>query len=200
LSDDTVLQVPDFQKEFVLVTDDSEFAISAVLNQRVGLDLAPNAYYSHLLSTTERVYSNYEKECLAVLFGCDKCRSYLEHKEFELHCDNLALCWLLKRVKEIGRLGRWVLRLTLFKFRVKHSRGVDKVVADALSRIFEGKAEKRPEVTCAVLLESLPLVYSSLPRYQADDPFCKAMRAKILTDPLLQRRSLWSKRTYFVIS
>ena len=200
MSDDTVLQVPDFQKEFVLVTDDSEFAISAVLNQRVGLDLAPNAYYSHLLSTTERVYSNYEKEWLAVLFGCDKCRSYLEHKEFELHCDNLALCWLLKRVKEIGRLGRWVLRLTLFKFRVKHSRGVDKVVANALSRIFEGKAEKRPEVTCAVLLESLPLVYSSLPRCQADDPFCKAMRAKILTDPPLQRRSLWSKRTYFVIS
>jgi len=106
LSKAPVLQVPDFDKEFVLVTDASDYAVSAALNQRVGQDLAPYSHYSRLLSATERNYSTYEKECLAVLFGCEKCRSYLEHKEFELHCDNLALCWLLKRVKEIGRLGR----------------------------------------------------------------------------------------------
>jgi len=101
----------------VLVTDASDYAISAVLNQRVGQDLAPISYYSRLLSAAERNYSTYEKECLAVLFGYEKCRNYLEHKEFELHCDNLALCWLFKRVKDIGRLGRWVLRLAPFKFR-----------------------------------------------------------------------------------
>ena len=68
-------------------------------------------------------------------FGCDKCRVFLEHKEFELHCDNLALCWLLKKVKDVGRLGCWILRLAPFKFRVRHTRGVDNVVADALSRM-----------------------------------------------------------------
>jgi len=36
LSEAPVLQVPDFEKEFVLVTDASDLAISAVLNQRVG--------------------------------------------------------------------------------------------------------------------------------------------------------------------
>jgi hypothetical protein len=71
LSEVPVLQVPDFLKEFVLVMDASDYAIFAVLNQRVGLDLAPIAYCSRLLSTTERVYSSYEKECLAVLFGCE---------------------------------------------------------------------------------------------------------------------------------
>ena len=25
-------------------------------------------------------------------------------------CDNLALCWLLKRFKDVGRLGRWILQ------------------------------------------------------------------------------------------
>jgi len=100
------LQVPDFGKEFILATDASDLAISAVLNQRVGQDLAPVAYYSRLLTPVEWNYSTYEKECLAVLFGCEKCRSYLEHKEFELHCDNLSLWWLLKRAKEIGRLSR----------------------------------------------------------------------------------------------
>jgi len=90
------------------------------------------------LSPTERGYSTYEKECLGVIFGCEKCRAYLEHKEFEVQCDNLALCWLLKRVKDVGRLGRWILRLSSFKFKVTHTRGTDNVVADALSRMFEG--------------------------------------------------------------
>ena len=80
-----------------------------------------------------------------------KCRSYLEHKEFELQCDNLALCWLLKRVKDIGRLGRWILRLTSFKFRVKHTRDRDNVVAVALSRMLEGTAVEIPEASCAAL-------------------------------------------------
>jgi len=75
-----------------------------------------------------------------------------------------------------------MVRLARFMFRVKHSRGVE-LVAEALSSIFERRAEKGPEVTCAALLEFLPLVYP-LPRCQADDPFCKAMRAKILNEPL----------------
>ena len=102
LSQAPVLQVPDFTKEFVLVTDASNLAISAVLNQRVGESLAPISFYSRLLSPAERNYMIYEKECLAILFGCERCRPYLEHTEFELHCDNLSLCWLLKRVKRSG--------------------------------------------------------------------------------------------------
>jgi hypothetical protein len=120
LSSAPVLQIPDFGKEFVLATDASERAISTVLQQRVENDLAPISYYSRVLSPAERQYSVYEKECLAVLFGCEKARSYLEHKEFELCCDNLALCWLLKRGKDVGR---WVLRLSPFKFSHPYSRG-----------------------------------------------------------------------------
>jgi len=41
-----VLQVPDFSKEFVLATDASDVAVSAVLQQRVDGSLAPIAYYS----------------------------------------------------------------------------------------------------------------------------------------------------------
>lgn len=42
----SVLQIPIFNKEFVLETDASDLAIS---------------YYSHLLMLTERKYSTYEK-------------------------------------------------------------------------------------------------------------------------------------------
>lgn len=86
-----MLQIPDFSKEFALVTDASDVAVSAVLHQRVDRHLAPISYYSQLLTPAEQKYSTYEKECLALLFGCEKCRSDLEHKGFELHCDDLSL-------------------------------------------------------------------------------------------------------------
>ena len=127
LSHAPVLQITDFEAELILVTDASDRTISAVLNQRVDGNLAPIAYYSRHLTPAEINYTTYE-ECLAILFGCERCRSYLEHKEFELNCDNLALCWLLRKTKEIGRLGRWVLRLAPSKFRVKHTKGSENVV------------------------------------------------------------------------
>ena len=116
LSEEPLLQIPDFSKELVLVTDASDLAISAVLHQRVDGELTPVSYYSRLLTPAERKYSAYERECLAIVFGREKCRVYLEHKEFELHCDNLALSWLLRRAKDMGRLGRWVLRLAPLSF------------------------------------------------------------------------------------
>jgi hypothetical protein len=173
------LQLPDFEKEFVLVTDASDLAVAAVLHQRVEESLAPIAYYSRLLTGPERKYSTYKKECLAVLFGCEKCRGYLEHKEFELHCDNLALCWLIKRVNDVGRIGRWIVRLAPYKFKVKHVRGVDNVVAYALSRASKGEEGENPEVKCMGLLQSLPLMYYSLEEHQKGDSMCKELYGKI---------------------
>jgi len=101
-----VLQNPDFSKDFVLVTDANDLAVSTVLHQRVDGELAPISYYSSLLNAAERKYSTYEKECLAVIFCSEKCRTYLLHKDFDLHCENLPFCWLLKWDKDVGRPGR----------------------------------------------------------------------------------------------
>jgi hypothetical protein len=49
-----VLQVPDFEKDFVLVIDASDTAVSAVFKQKVNGQLAPVAYYSKLLGPAER--------------------------------------------------------------------------------------------------------------------------------------------------
>ena len=93
-----------------------------------------------------------------------------------------SLCWLLKRVKEVGRIGRWVLRLAPFKFRVVHTRGSDNLVADALSRVFEGHVQEGPEAICGAILDSLPLVYSSLEEHQMNDVWCKDMKQRVITD------------------
>jgi hypothetical protein len=83
----------------VLVCDSSDVVISAVLNQGREKGLARIAFASRLLTTAERKYSIHEKECLAVVWGCQKFRVYLEHEEFTLHTDNQALSWLLKHAK-----------------------------------------------------------------------------------------------------
>jgi hypothetical protein len=107
---------------------------------------------------------------------------YLEHKEFELHCDNLALCWLLRRTKDIGRFGRWILRLAAFKFQVRHTRGVENV-ADALSRMFEWDCGGNVEGQCVTLIQLLPLVYSSLEEHHKEDTWCNQILDQIRADP-----------------
>jgi hypothetical protein len=91
------------------------------------------------------------------------------------------LCSLLKRVKEIGRLGRWIIRLAKFKFKVVHNKGSD-VLANALSRVFEGTVHHSPQMLCIGVLESLPVVYSSLEEHQLQDPYCQDVRQNIASN------------------
>ena len=56
---------------------------------------------------------------------------------------------------------------------------MDNVVADALSRMFEGESSENPEIMCATMLGSLPLIYSSLQEHQGNDTFCNDLRGKV---------------------
>jgi hypothetical protein len=136
-----VLQIPDFSKEFTLVCDTSDVAMSAVLHQNRGEDLAPIAYSIRLLSPAESKYSIFVKECLAVVYGSEKYRSYVEHKKFRLITGNQALAWLLRHAKELGRIGRWVFRLAPFKFKVGLISDKANVVADCLTRQYENLSQ-----------------------------------------------------------
>jgi hypothetical protein len=95
----SVLQVPDFSKEFVLACDSSDVANSALLNQQQENRLAPIAFASRLLTAAERKYFIHEKEYLAAVWGCESFHVTLEHKEFTLHTDNQVLSWLLNHIK-----------------------------------------------------------------------------------------------------
>ena len=189
ISTPPVLQVPDFSKEFVLVCDASEVAISAVLNQRSEKGLAPVAFASRLLSPAERKYDIHEKECLAVVWGCERFRVYLEHKEFTLYTDNQALSWLLKHVKELGRLGRWILRLAHFKFKVVHISGNSNVVADCLTRQFEDLPSDRQ--FSGLVLQYLPAAFQSIHEHQKKDPYCRKLYEEVQRqDPAARNFSL----------
>jgi hypothetical protein len=176
ISTPPVLQAADFSKEFVLVCDASDVAVSAVLNQRQEKGLAPIAFASRLLNPAEQKYSIHEKECLAVVWGCERFRVYLEHKEFILHTDIQALSWLLKHVKELGRIWRWILRLASYNFKVVHIPGKTNVVADCLTRQYEDLPEQS---FSGLVLQHLPAAFQSIREHQVKDAYCREVYEKL---------------------
>jgi hypothetical protein len=113
ISQPTVLRMADFSKPFILQTDARGVALGAVLSQEFDGCRQPVAYASRTLTAQERKASSiYELECLAVLFGTDKFRPYLEHAEFLLETDNQPLSWLLSHPRQLGKIGRWVVKIS----------------------------------------------------------------------------------------
>jgi hypothetical protein len=45
--------------------------------------------------------------------------------------------------------------------------------------MFDGHCPESPEIICATMLSSLPLVYSSLQEHQRDDVVCLDLRRKV---------------------
>lgn len=128
-----VLAYPDFNKEFELTTDASNYAIGAVLAQ----DKHPITYISRTLNDHERNYSTTEKELLAIVWSIKYLRPYLYGRKFQLKSDHQPLKWLKTKSigKDIsGRLQRWILSLGEYDFDISYLKGSQNTIADYLSR------------------------------------------------------------------
>jgi hypothetical protein len=111
-----LLQLPDFNKTFELECDASEIGLSGVLLQ----ERKPVAYFSEKLSGPILNYSTYDKELYALV----RC----------LHSDHESL----KHIRSQGKLNhkhaKWVEFIESFPYVIKHKKGKENVIADALSR------------------------------------------------------------------
>ena len=75
------------------------------------------ALASRSLSDVERRFSQIEKECLAIVWGCEKFHLYLFRRHFLIITDNKALEHLLmRRAKVPIRIERWSIRLLEYDF------------------------------------------------------------------------------------
>uniref|UniRef100_A0A0A9Z8Q1 RNA-directed DNA polymerase n=2 Tax=Lygus hesperus TaxID=30085 RepID=A0A0A9Z8Q1_LYGHE len=135
LTSTPILARPNFDLPFTLQTDASQHGIGSALVQFQDGQERVITYSSRTLTAAERNYSVTEKECLAVIYGIEKNRQYLEGSEFTVITDHSCLKWLLELKDPIGRLARWTLRLQPYKYKVEYRKGKLNSVADALSRI-----------------------------------------------------------------
>jgi len=63
-----VLMLPDYKKPFTLITDASDYATGAILEQRDTLGRShPITYFSKLLQPAEWNYKIHDKELLAII-------------------------------------------------------------------------------------------------------------------------------------
>ena len=130
-----ILGSPDFNREFTIQTDASDVAVAGVLTQDLDGGERVIAYYSHKLTTPQKNYHAAEKEALAAILSIDAFRGYIEGYHFTLITDSSALTHILNTKWKVGsRCSRWSLNLQQFDMTVKHRKGKENVVPDALSR------------------------------------------------------------------
>lgn len=133
-----ILTNPDFNRPFSIHCDASDFAIAGVLTQSYDMVDKPIAYFSQKLSTTQQRYFATEKEALAVLKSIEKFRCYVEGSKFTIYTDASALTYILRSSwRTSSRLCRWSIELQRHDMEIKHRRGVDNIIPDALSRAIE---------------------------------------------------------------
>ena len=68
---------PDWNREFEIICDASDFAMGVVLGQKVEKVFKAIYYASKTFNEAQQNYSTTEKEMLAIVFACKKFRSYI---------------------------------------------------------------------------------------------------------------------------
>jgi len=140
-----ILQLPNFQKPFILRTDASQDGVGAVLMQETDGEIYPVAYHSRKLKSAERNYSTVEKELLAVVDGIKKYYFYLYGDKFLLETDHMPLESLRTSKNANARLMRWAMYLQQFNFAIRYIKGSANVGADFLSRLVENNWQDSEE-------------------------------------------------------
>ena len=103
-----VLRFYDVKDEMTLQCDASESGLGAALLQSG----QPVAYASRALSLTEQSYAQTEKECMVIVFACEKCDQYLNcRNQINVETDHKPLIPIFK--KPLFSALKWLQRMLL---------------------------------------------------------------------------------------
>ncbi|MGH0128263.1 UNVERIFIED_CONTAM: hypothetical protein FKN15_034099 [Acipenser sinensis] len=138
LTTEPVLTFFDAGRKVKISTDASKDGLGAVLLQATeDDDWRPVAYASRSMTESECRYAQIEKECLGLVFGCEKFHSYVYGlPTFTAETDHKPLIAIIKKnLNEMSpRIQRLMMKLQRYDFDLIYTPGKYIVLADALSR------------------------------------------------------------------
>ena len=129
-----ILVYPDLTKPLILDTDASGVGIGAVLSQKQGDKERVVAYYSRVLTKSERNYCVTRDELLAVIDSIKHFHTYLYGTKFVIRTDHGSLRWLVNFKDLEGQHCRWSEFLAVCDYEIVQCSGKSHGNADALSR------------------------------------------------------------------
>ncbi|GJS45010.1 putative nucleotidyltransferase, ribonuclease H [Tanacetum coccineum] len=88
---------PDWSLPFEIMCDASDYAVGAVLGQRIDKHFKPIHYASKTMNEAQENYTTTEKELFAVVFAFDKFRQYLVLSKTIVFIDHSALRYLFTK-------------------------------------------------------------------------------------------------------
>ncbi len=143
-----VLKLPDFDKDFEIHSDASDFAIGGVPMQ----EDRPVAFESKKLSEMERRWPTHEEKMWAVIHCLKTWGHYIGSKDVVVWTDNVTLKYFATQPKLSSKQVRWQDTLALFNVDIRHKPGKENIVLDVLSRkhqlrvVYVGETELQKEV------------------------------------------------------
>ncbi|XP_030031283.2 uncharacterized protein K02A2.6 [Manduca sexta] len=140
ISEPPVLKYFQINQLITLSVDASKDGLGSVLLQNA----QPVAYGSRALTDTEKLYSQIEKESLAILYGCTKFNQYLYGQKFVVETNHKPLVAIFSKPlnKCPIRLQRIRLALQPYMFELIYKPGKELLIADHLSRSFINDTSK----------------------------------------------------------
>ena len=173
LANASLLSYPKDNAPTCLMTDASDTAVGAVLQQYVNGTWRPISFFSRKMTPAETRYSTFDRELLAVYLAIKHFRHFLEGRRFHVLTDHKPLTFALntRSDRHSPRQARQLDYISQFTSTIRHIHGLDNVVADALSRI----------ETNALLSGQPPTVdFAAMAKTQATGPQIRALQSSII--------------------
>lgn len=151
-----VLIIADPNKDYILDTDASGFALGAMLMQNDDEGHPhPIAYASKTLGPAERNYSPTDREALAIVWALEHFNTYCEGHKYTAITDHAALRYMLNNKEKTPRMHRMVAKLSPYEIKLAYRPGSQNHAADLLSRQEEYMQTKSVEANGMSLRSSI---------------------------------------------
>jgi hypothetical protein len=125
-----ILKIVDPNADFVVCMDTCKEGLAGVLSQNGHVV----CYESRKLKEHERLYATHDLELATIMHALKMWKDYLMGKIFELRIDHCGLKYLFGQPSLNARQSRWLEFLSEYDFDIKHIRGKENKVVDALNR------------------------------------------------------------------